>query len=376
VSGLYRWVVRPLLFAADAERVHVATLRAAGALGRSAAGRAALRGLFGHADPRLASQVGGLEFPGPVGLPAGFDKNGVAVQALAALGFGAIDVGSVSARPSSGNPVRPRLHRLPADEGIVVFYGVPNDGAAVVAARLVHARRAAPLPAPLGVSLVETNTGRPAAVDEVIEELVVAARTVLPVADYLALNLNCPNSAGGHSHFDDPAHLGRLLQALGGVEGLGPVFVRVSPPADPAGIDAVLQALDPFAFVKGLSFHDPRHDLRRLLKTPAARLAGLRGSVSAPVALEHTQALVREWYRRIDRSRLALIGVGGITSAEDAYRTIRLGASLVQVYTALVYQGPGVVREIQRGLAQRLARDGFARVADAVGIDNRQAAPR
>lgn len=372
MSGLYRWVVRPLLFATDAERVHVATLRAAGALGRSAAGRAAVRALYGFEDRRLATRIGGLDFPNPVLLPAGFDKNGVAVQALAALGFGALDVGSVSARPSAGNPVRPRLHRLPADEGIAVFYGVPNDGAAAVAARLAPLR----LPVPLGVSLVETNTGRPAAVDEVIAELVTAARTLRPVADYLALNLNCPNSAGGFSHFDDPAQLRRLLQVLGEIEGLAPVFVRISPPADPAGIDAVLQALDLFDFVKGLSFFDPRFEVRRLLKTPVAELAGKRGSVSAPVALSHTQALVREWYRRIDRRRLALVGVGGITSAEDAYRTIRLGASLVQVYTALVYQGPGVVREIKRGLAQRLARDGFASVAEAVGVDNRAAVSR
>ena len=366
MAGLYRWCVRPLLFAADAERVHLATLRAAGALGRQAAGRRLIAALYGFDDPRLRIRIGGLDFANPVALPAGFDKNGVAVEALAALGFGAIDVVPVSARPSAGNRVRPRLHRLPADEGIAVFYGVPNDGAAVVAARLARVLRSAPL----GVSLVETNTGRPAGVDEVIEELVDAARTLLPVTDYLALNLNCPNSAGGFSHFDDPAHLHRLLQALGGVDGLGPVFVRISPPADAAGIDAVLEALDPFAFVKGLSFHDPRFDVRRLLRTPAEELAAKRGSVSAPVALTHTQALVREWYRRIDRRRLALIGVGGITSAEDAYRTIRLGASLVQVYTALVYRGPGVVREIKRGLAQRLARDGFASVAEAVGVDN------
>jgi dihydroorotate dehydrogenase (fumarate)/dihydroorotate dehydrogenase len=372
MARLYRWCVRPLLFAADAERVHVGTLHAAGALGRSAAGRRLTRALFGFDDPRLRIRIGGLEFPNPVALPAGFDKNGIATEALAALGFGAIDVGSVSARPSSGNPARPRLHRLPADNGIAVFYGVPNDGAAVVAARLARVR----LPVPLGISLVETNTGQPAGVDEVIEDLVVAARNVLAVADYLALNLNCPNSAGGFSHFDDPAHLQRLLQALGELEGLGPVFVRVSPPADPAGIDAVLQALDSFGFVKGLSFFDPRFDARRLLNTPAVELAAKRGSVSAPVALGHTQALVREWYRRIDRRRLALIGVGGITTAEDAYRTIRLGASLVQIYTALVYQGPGVVRDIKRGLAQRLARDGFASVAEAVGVDNLAAVPR
>lgn len=192
MAGLYRWCVRPLLFAADAERVHVATLRAAGLLGRSAAGRALIAGLYGFDDARLRIRIGGLDYPNPVALPAGFDKNGVAPEALAALGFGAVDIGSVSARPSSGNPVRPRLHRLPADEGIAVFYGVPKDGAAAVAARLSDVR----VPVPLGISLVETNAGTLAGVDEVIGERVAAARPFPPLADHLALNLNCPNSAG------------------------------------------------------------------------------------------------------------------------------------------------------------------------------------
>jgi dihydroorotate dehydrogenase (fumarate)/dihydroorotate dehydrogenase len=369
---LYRAGVRPLLIRMAAERAHLATVRIAGAVGRSAAGRALVRALYGFEDPRLRIAVGGIDFPNPVGLPAGFDKNGVATEALAALGFGSIDVGSVSASPAAGNPERPRLFRIPADEGLVVFYGVPNDGAAVVAQRLARVR----LPIPLGISLVETNTGTPAPVDEVIAELVEAARPFAGIATYFALNLNCPNSVGGFSHFDDPAHLRALLAALGEVAGLPPVFARVTPPHEPRGIDAVLEAIDPFPFVKGLSFYDPKKDLRPRLRTPASELARMRGSVSAPVAREWMQATIREWYRRIDRKRLALVGTGGIRSAEDAYRTIRLGASLVQVYTALVYRGPGLVREIKRGLARLLAQDGLGHIGEAVGIDNAAPAPR
>jgi dihydroorotate dehydrogenase (fumarate)/dihydroorotate dehydrogenase len=328
--------------------------------------------MYGFEDPRLRIAVGGIPLPNPVGLPAGFDKNGIAIEALAALGFGSIDVGSVSARPSPGNPERPRLFRIPADKGLVVFYGVPNDGAEVVAGRLSRVR----LPVPLGVSLVETNTGTPGPVDSVIGELVEAARPFVGIATYFALNLNCPNSAGGFSHFDDPVHLRALLTGLREVLGMVPVFIRVTPPRDPAGIDSVLEALDPFPFVKGLSFYDPKNDLRPWLKTPPSELARMRGSVSAPVAREWMQDTICEWYRRIDRKRLALVGVGGIRSARDAYRTIRLGASLVQVYTALVYRGPGLVREIKRGLAQLLERDGFKHVAEAVGIDNAASVPR
>jgi dihydroorotate dehydrogenase len=363
---LYGSCVRPLLFGFDAERVHLASLRAAGALGRNAGGRAAVRALYGYEHASLRSRVGGIEFPNPVCLPAGFDKNGLAVEALAALGFGALDVGSISARPSAGNAVRPRLFRIPDDEGIVVYYGVPNDGAAAVASRLRGIR----LPIPLGISLVETNTGAPAPVDEVITELASAAREFAGIGDYLALNLNCPNSAGGFSHFDAPAHLGALLQALSGIEKLPPLFLRVTPPGEARGIDAVLRAIEPHPCVKALSFFDAKLDFRPRLRTPAARLAAMPGSVSAPVTLVNTQATIRDWYRRIDRSRLSLIAVGGIRTAEDAYRTIRLGASLVQVYSALIYQGPGLVREMKQGLVRLLARDGFRNVAEAVGADN------
>lgn len=370
--NLYRACVRPLLFSVDAERAHRATLHLAGAVGRSAAGRAAIRALCAFEDPRLRVSAGGIDFPNPVGLPAGFDKNGVATAALAALGFGSIDVGSISAQPSAGNPERPRLFRIPADRGLIVFYGVPNDGAAAVARRLAGIH----LPVPLGISLVETNTGAPAPVDTVIREMVEAARPFLGSATYFALNLNCPNSAGGFSHFDDPVHLRALLAGLREVVGAVPVFVRVTPPSDPAGIDAVLDALDPYPFVKGLSFYDPKKDLRPRLRTPASELARMRGSVSAPIAREGMQATIREWYRRIDRKRHVLVGCGGIASAEDAYRTIRLGASLVQIYTALVYEGPGLVGRVKRGLVRLLERDGFAHVRDAVGVDNAAHAPR
>lgn len=368
----YRSCVRPLLFRLDAERAHLLTLRTCGAVGRTGVGRALIRTMYGFEDPRLRIAVGGIPFPNPVGLPAGFDKNGIATEALAALGFGSIDVGSVSARPSPGNPERPRLFRIPADEGLVVYYGVPNDGAEVVAGRLARVR----LPVPLGVSLVETNTGTPGPVDSVIGELVEAARPFVGIATYFALNLNCPNSAGGFSHFDDPVHLRALLAGLRDVLGMVPVFIRVTPPRDPAGIDSVLEALDPFPFVKGLSFYDSKKDLRPWLKTPPSELARMRGSVSAPVAREWMQDTICEWYQRIDRKRLALVGVGGIRSARDAYRTIRLGASLVQVYSALVYRGPGLVGEIKRGLAQFLERDGFKHVSEAVGIDNTASVPR
>ena len=361
---MYQELLRPLLFRLDPERAHALTLRAARLAGSTTAVRALLDALFGYEHEVLRTSLAGMALANPVGLPAGFDKNGVATRSLESLGFGMLDVGSVSLHASDGNPGRPRLFRLPADEGIMVHYGVPNDGATAVASRLTGRRRV-----PLGVSLVETNTGVAAGIDQVITEMVEAARIARRVSDYRVLNLNCPNSGGGFSHFEDPAGLRALLEALRDVEADGRVFLRMSPPRDPAQIDALLAAIDPLAFVKGMGFYTFPVDLAARLKTPVAMRARMRGSFSGPANRTATEAAIGEWYRRIDRSRHALIGVGGIFDANDAYRMIRLGASVVQVYTALVYRGPGVVRDIKRALAQLLLRDGFTSVAQAVGAD-------
>ncbi|MBL8384566.1 MAG: dihydroorotate dehydrogenase (quinone) [Burkholderiales bacterium] len=363
---MYEALLRPLLFRLDAERAHGLALAAGARLGAHRGGRAWLRARYGVEDARLRTHIGGFDLPNPIGLPAGLDKNGVAVPALAALGFGMIDIGSVSALPSAGNPERPRLHRLPADRGIVVNYGVPNDGAAAVAARLAGCDR----PVPLGVSLVETNTGRPVPTDAVIAEFVAAARAVRAHCDYRILNLFCPNSPAGIAHFDDPARLRALLQALADTEAGACVFLRLAPPADDARIDALLGVVDAFPFVRGIGFYVRPPDLEQRLATPAAARAHLRGSFSGPASRDATLATLRQWYPRIDRARLALIGVGGVFSAADAYACIRAGATLVQVLTALVYRGPGVVGEIKRGLAALLARDGFASAAAAVGADH------
>jgi dihydroorotate dehydrogenase len=241
----YSRFIRPLAFQLDPETAHHLAIAAGAHLGWAAG---AMRTATCIDDDRLAADVAGLHFPNPIGLAAGFDKSGSAIRALAGLGFGSVEIGSISIDPSSGNP-KPRLWRLPGDEAIVVHYGLPNDGAEAIAKRLAGTR----LPVPLGINLVVTNRGP------------------------------------------------------GAVSGL-----------------------------------------------PAAPLADL---------------CIRETFRRMDRKRHVLIGAGGISTAEEAYAKIRLGASLVQLLTALIYQGPGVVRTITKGLAALLARDGVKNVADIVGVD-------
>lgn len=361
--SLYTSLIRPLAFRLDPERAHRIALRA-GALASFAA--PALRSRLRTSDPRLRIEVAGMRFDTPIGLSAGFDKSGEAIETLAGLGFGHVEIGSVSADPSNGNP-RPRLFRLPEDRAIVVAYGVPNDGARTVAARLEKIS----LPVPLGINIVKTNRGPgipPESAGEIIGEYVDAARVLAPHADYLMFNLSCPNTEDGRDFFADRGHLDASLAALGEIGLTRPVFLKVSPLGGVTMIEQVLEAAAPHSYISGFMFNLPSVKPGNM-RTPEAVWKSIPGAVSGPPAAELLDRSLREMWRRIDRRRYALIASGGVFSAEDAYAKIKLGASLVQLLTALVYEGPGVVRRINRDLAALLARDGFNHVADAVGAE-------
>ena len=363
---LYRGFFAPILLGVDAARAHGVALAAFRAAARVPLLRGALSRHFAFEDPRLGSRIAGIRFPNPVGLAAGLDKNGVALDALACAGFGALEVGSVSARASAGNPVRPRLFHLPRDEALLVYYGVPNDGATAVAERIARARPGVPV----GVSLVETNTGRMAPLEHVVEELTGAARRFGAIADYLVLNLHCPNTSGGASPLGGPAHLRRLLENLRGIEHLPPVFLKFMASREPPAIEAMLSAVDPYEFVKGFILNAVPQRPCAGMRTPSADYERLPGSITGAPLTPLARELLRSWYPRIDRSRHVLVGVGGVASAEDAYCMIRLGASLVQVLTALVYRGPGLVKSIKHGLCRLLERDGLRDISQAVGADH------
>jgi dihydroorotate dehydrogenase (fumarate)/dihydroorotate dehydrogenase len=286
------------------------------------------------------------------------------------LGFGFVEIGSVSEHASSGNAGRPRLWRLPADEALRVHYGCPNDGAAAIAERL----RGQNFPVPLGVNLVETNTGTPVSAEVAAEELGAALRHFVGIADYIALNLSCPNMPrGAGGLFDEAPSLANLLRVLARERTCPPLFLKITPPGaaeDTRFIDSVLETVAPFDFVKGFILNIPNRDPYETLCTPRAILDTMRGGITGPLLFAPTKAALAAWYARMDRKRHVLIGVGGIRSAEDAYAFLRSGASLVQLCTALVYRGPSLAMRINRGLARLLERDGVRNVAEAVGVDD------
>lgn len=320
-------------------------------------------------DERLHQNVAGIAFDNPLGIAAGFDKNGRAIRFLGAMGFGHVEIGSVSAWVSYGNP-RPRLFRIPRDRGIIVYYGVPNEGADAVRQRMLGQSYAVPV----GINLVKTNDpNRPAVEPDVYDDYAQALDKMQDCSAYMTVNMSCPNSPGDRDFLDDPEKMRRLLERLAGVPPRKPVFLKLKPTQDAARIREIVAMADAFPFVAGFGINLAAGKPSFVkLTTPADRLAKMPGAVSGRPVEPYINQMLAELYRTIGpRSRYALFAAGGVFAAEDAYRKIRLGASLVQLYTGLIYRGPGIVRDVLAGLVRLLERDGFATVADAVGADFR-----
>jgi len=365
--GFYNRLVRPLLFHADPEWVHRFAIRAAEITGTSRLACRTAAALQKTSDARLAIDVAGMHFNSPLGVAAGFDKNARAVALLGSLGFGHVEVGSISEQPSEGNP-RPRLFRLPDDLGIVVNYGLPNDGADRIAERLAKlARRTV-----LGVNVVSTNRGTKGSVRDtemgVIGDYVRTVARLQDYCDYVCLNMSCPNTCDGREFFHDVRRVRMLLKSLDALGLKKPLFLKVAPFENTSELDTFMAAVAPASFVSGFSVNLPPGKPAQLTM-PAEKLANMPGAVSGKPSEPAANRTIEDIYRRMDRKRHSVIGSGGVFSAEDAYRKIRLGASLVQLLTALIYEGPGIAKSINDGLVRLLERDGFRNIADAVGVD-------
>jgi dihydroorotate dehydrogenase len=304
--------------------------------------------------PRLATRVAGLELANPLGLAAGFDKNAVALGALARAGFGFLEVGAATPLPQPGNP-RPRLFRLSAERGVINRFGFNNDGAAAIAARLAVRPRTVPVGINLGA-----NRDSPDRAGDFAGVLAACG----PHADFATVNVSSPNTGGLRDLQGGAALaalLARVMEVRAGLARPIPVFVKLAPDLSRAALaEVVAAALD--AGVAGIIATNTTTDRRGLSGPHAGEAGGLSGR---PLFDRSTRVLAA--LRVLAGGRLALIGAGGIESAETAYAKIRAGADALQLYTALAFEGLGLVPRILAGLSALLARDGFADVAAAVG---------
>ena len=344
---LYR-NARALLFAMDAERAHGLTIATLAAL---PAGRPAAH------DPRLAVSVAGIDFPSPLGLAAGFDKDARACAWMLRMGFSFVEIGTVTPQPQPGNP-RPRLFRLVEDEAIINRMGFNNKGLAVARAQL--SRRAAQ------PGIVGANVGANKDSSDRLGDYVAGIRALGPLTRYVTLNISSPNTPGLRE-LQTGDHLRELVDRIAPAKAeIGvPIFLKVAPDLSPGEIMAVADVLKATSTIDALIVSNTTIGRPETLRSASrGEQGGLSGAPLKPLALDTLRA-----FRRALGAGVPLIGVGGIGSAQDAYDRIRAGASLVQLYTDFAYQGPALIREIHEGLIALLQRDGFASIAHAVGVD-------
>ena len=336
-------LIRPLAFALDPETSHRLTINALKLMPPRAP----------HFADSLKTSIAGLAFPSPVGLAAGFDKDAEVAARMLGFGFGFVEVGTVTPKPQRGNE-KPRLFRLHEDRAVINRMGFNNEGQAAAFERL---RRLTHLHGIVGV-----NVGANKDSTDRIADYLLGVRTMAPAAHYLTVNISSPNTPGLRQLQDE----GALKELLAAVQSAGvdkPIFLKVAPDLgddDPerivrAAIDHRIAAI----IVSNTTISRPP-----LRSRFAGEAGGLSGRPLKALALEALRK-----FRRASGGEIPLIGVGGIENADDAWARIRAGASLVQLYSAMVYEGPGIARRIATGLAQRLTREGFVNIAEAVGTE-------
>ena len=337
-------LIRPMAFALDAETAHRATI-------------AALKLAPRKQPPRftksLATTVAGLDFPSPVGLAAGFDKNAEVPEHMLGLGFGFVEVGTLTPRAQEGNP-KPRLFRLAVDRAVINRMGFNNDGQPAAYQRLLHCSHLH--------GIIGVNVGANKDSEDRIADYVAGVRAMSTVARYVTINISSPNTPGLRGLQDEGA-LEELLAAVQEVRTDKPIFLKVAPDlgdGDPerivrAAIDGRIDAI----IVSNTTVSRPP-----LKSRFASEAGGLSGAPLKPLALDALRK-----FRRASSGEMPLIGVGGIATADDAWERIRAGASLIQLYSAMVYEGPGIARRIALGLAQRMKREGISNIAEAVGTE-------
>lgn len=345
-------LIKPLLFSLDAERAHRMTI--AGLKGAPSAP-------MPPSIPHMAQNIAGLDFPNPLGIAPGFDKNAEVPRAILGLGFGAVEMGTVTPLPQQGNP-RPRLFRLVKDKAVINRMGFNNDGADAVVKRLENIQKFRGHSGIFGV-----NIGANKDSDDRINDYAIMTRKMAHLADYLTINISSPNTPGLRA-LQDSASLERLINVVADARQESghnpPIFLKLAPDLSPEDIAdiAKIALSSPLAalIISNTTIARPDH-LQSRHKDEAG---GLSGAPLREMALQR----LRDFYAAT-KGQIPLIGVGGIANADDAWQRITAGASLIQLYSAMVYHGPSLAKDILSGLNQKMQDNGIAHISDAIGVD-------
>lgn len=348
---MYKYLARPLLFRLSSDYAHEAMIKFASSASKSKWMLQTAESIFSYSDPSLEQHIFGLTFPNPVGLAAGFDKNGTTIPIMEKLGFGFIEIGSITANPSVGNP-KPRSFRLPKDQSLINRLGLNNDGVRTISRRLKKCHASVPI----GVNIAKTHN--PAIVGKrAIDDYKTSFNILKDLADYITLNISCPNTEEGKT-FEEPKALDDLLTALEIKKdaSLPAVLVKFSVDLEKNQLKELVEiceshAVDGYVATNTSSKRENLTTSHRVIENIGK--GGLSGK-----AIKHSSTAIIEQIHSLTNGQKTIIGVGGISNTIDAIEKLMAGADLLQIYTGLVYEGPGLVRKINRELAKFLKYSG------------------
>ncbi|MBT3297756.1 quinone-dependent dihydroorotate dehydrogenase [archaeon] len=362
-TKIYTKILRPIFFKFDPEFVHDLITEVGDLLGKTPLLKDMLDFWFNYQHPMLVQDIKGIRFNNPVGLAAGFDKDARLMNILPHVGFGHQEIGSVTAKPCKGNK-KPRMWRLPRYKSIVVYYGLKNPGCQAIAKKLYGKK----FKLTLGISIAKTNCKETADLNVGIEDYYKSFRLLEPFGDYFTINISCPNAFGGLP-FTDKKSFNELLTKLETVHTDKPIFIKMSPDLTDKELNDIIKVCDSHR-VDGFvisNLSKKREDLNIPEKEFKAEFSKVGpGGLSGNLVRRKSIDMINKVYTKTE-GRYIIMGVGGIFSAKDAYEMIKSGASLVQLITGMIYEGPGVIEEINRGLVKLLKKEGYNSLSEAIG---------
>ncbi|MDO8657747.1 MAG: quinone-dependent dihydroorotate dehydrogenase [Candidatus Levybacteria bacterium] len=383
----YKEILKRIFFRLDPEIVHDRMNLNGQFLGKYLITRKLTSLLFSYSNKSLEQNILGIKFKNPIGLSAGFDKDANLTDILPCVGFGFAEVGSITGEPCEGNP-KPRLFRLKKSQSLVVYYGLKNKGAEEISNRLKNKR----FNIPVGISIAKTNNKETCELSAGIKDYVKAYKAFANIGAYITINISCPNTYGGQP-FTDSEKLDKLLFEIDKIPTKKPIFLKVSPDLSKKEIDAILEVaknhkVDGFVCTNLTK----NRNNKKILDKDVPKVGGISGKVVEDLSNELISYIYKSCHpgeattsigSRFARDSIAslqndngkkreyiIIGVGGVFSAEDAYKKIKSGANLIQMITGIIYEGPQVISEINQGLVKLLKNDNYSNISKAVGVKN------
>lgn len=352
----YTYAIKPLLFLKDPEKTHDMAIKIGSFLGAYKLTRTFVAFLLHYKNKKLEQNLFGITFSNPVGLAGGFDKNAQLTNILPAIGFGHAEIGSITGEPCTGNP-KPRLWRLKKSKALVINYGLKNDGCEKIAKKLSGKK----FEIPIGTNIAKTNCAKTVDTQQGIADYVKAYKQFSDIGAYNTINISCPNAFGGQP-FTDAHKLNLLLTEINNIKTTKPNFLKLSPDLTTKELDAIITVAQKHTITGFICSNLTKKRTKQIKEKNVPEQGGISGKIVQKKALNQVKYLYEK-----TKGQYIIIGCGGISTAQEAYKMIKSGASLLQLITGMIFEGPQVISEINQGLVKLLEKDSYKNISEAIG---------